>query len=287
MSLIVENIGKRYGQDWALRGISFRAGSGLVGLVGPNGSGKTTLMRILATLVQPDEGQVTWDGIPVHSAGEALRARLGYLPQDFGFYPSFTARQFLHYLAIMKGLPGPLAIEQVEQVLDEVDLSDVADRKLSEFSPGTKQRVGIAQALLNDPELLIVDEPTAGLDPEERIRLRSMLAALAEERLVILSTHIIADLETVASRLILLAEGRILGDTTPEELVAAAAGSVWTLTVDSHTAGEMRRRYLCSQVTLTSSGCTLRLVTENSPHPAARKVPPNLEEAYLYKIWNA
>jgi ABC-type multidrug transport system ATPase subunit len=287
--LEVHELGKRYAGKWALRGVSFSAGAGLVGLVGPNGAGKTTLMRILAALIRPDEGRAAWDGIQIRPGGrggETLRQRLGYLPQNFGVYPDLSARQFLHYLAAMKGLSGVLAQEQVEKSLAEVNLSDAADRKLKEFSQGMKQRVGIAQALLNDPELLIIDEPTVGLDPEERLRFRGLLATLAEDRLILLSTHIIADVEAVAPRLLLLRQGALLEDTAPAALIAAVQGAVWSVTVDSAAAADLRRRGTCSQAVLTTQGSALRLVAAARPHPDAVPVEPTLEEAYLFRMIN-
>ena len=180
----------------------------MLGLVGPNGAGKTTLMRMIATLLDPTEGTIRWNGQDIRTHGEALRQVLGYLPQEFGIYREFTGRQFLRYLAAMKGLPKSLAQRRVEEVLEIVNLEQVADRKLPTYSGGMKQRIGIAQALLNDPELLIVDEPTAGLDPAERVRFRTLLASLTSNRIIILSTHIISDVEAVASRLVILQAGQ-------------------------------------------------------------------------------
>jgi ABC-type multidrug transport system ATPase subunit len=281
MQLEVETLGKYYGALQALRGVSFAAGPGLLGLVGPNGAGKTTLMRILAGLLKADEGQVRWNGERVRAEDERFRSRLGYLPQDFGVYPSLSARQFLEYMATLKGLKGPLAKSQVEKVLEEVNLQEKAGRPLKEFSQGMKQRVGIAQALLNDPELLIVDEPTAGLDPEERMRFRALLVELAAQRLVLLSTHIIADVEAAAQRLILLRKGALLMDTTSDALTSAAQGRVWSVKVDSELARELRQKFTCSQAVLQKDGILLRLIGDQTPHPEAQKVDPSLEEAYL------
>src|SRR5437763_5560149 len=224
MDLTIERLSKRYGQHWALRELSLRCEPGMLGLVGPNGAGKTTLMRMIATLLDPTEGAIRWNGQDIRTHGQALRQVLGYLPQDFGVYPEFSGRQFLRYLAAMKGLPKSIANKRVDEVTEVVNLEQVADRKLPTYSGGMKQRVGIAQALLNDPELLIVDEPTAGLDPAERVRFRTLLASLTNNRVIILSTHIISDVEAVASRLIILQEGRVLSDTTPEALLAHTNG---------------------------------------------------------------
>lgn len=281
MELTIEYLGRRYGHHWALRQLSLRCGSGLLGLVGPNGAGKTTLMRMIATLLEPTEGAIYWDGQDIRRHGAALRQVLGYLPQEFGIYREFTGRQFLRYLAAMKGLPKDLAKRRVEEVLELVNLERVASDKLTTYSGGTKQRLGIAQALLNDPELLIVDEPTAGLDPAERVRFRTLLASLTSNRLVILSTHIIGDVEAVASRLVILQEGRMLLDTTPEAILASTAGKVWSLTTDQATAMQLQARYQISAMVNQQSGVLLRLISPVRPHEAARLIEPSLEEAYL------
>ena len=181
MELTIERLSKRYGQHFALRELSLRCEPGLLGLVGPNGAGKTSLMRMIATLLEPTEGIIRWNGQDIRAHGQALRQVLGYLPQDFGIYPEFTGRQFLRYLGAMKGLPSSLVNRRVDEVLSIVNLEQEADRKLPTYSGGMKQRIGIAQALLNDPELLIVDEPTAGLDPAERVRFRTLLASLTQQ----------------------------------------------------------------------------------------------------------
>ena len=281
MELNIERLSKRYGQHWAVQGLSLRCEPGLLGLVGPNGAGKTSLMRMIATLLEPTEGRILWNGQDIRTYGQALRQVLGYLPQDFGIYPEFSGRQFLRYLASMKGLPTSLVNRRVDEMLEMVNLEQVADRKLPTYSGGMKQRIGIAQALLNDPELLIVDEPTAGLDPSERVRFRTLLASLTRNRIIILSTHIISDVEAVASRLVILQEGHILSDTTPEALLASAAGSVWSVNVDQATALQLQMSYQVSTMVNQMSGVTLRIVSLTRPHEAAVTVDPSLEEAYL------
>jgi ABC-2 type transport system ATP-binding protein len=281
MELMIENLSKQFGSRWALRDVSLRAGPELVGLVGPNGAGKTTLMRIIATLLDPTSGSVQWNGQDTRSHGGALRQVLGYLPQEFGIYPEFTGRRFLRYLAAMKGLPDDLARRRVDEVLELVHLERDADRRLTTYSGGMKQRIGIAQALLNDPELLIVDEPTAGLDPEERVRFRTLLASLTTSRVTLLSTHIISDVEAVATRLVILREGRLLADTTPDELITRAAGKVWAVTVDAATAQRLQAAFQISALVSRPNGITLRVVSETRPHDAAELVEPSLEDAYL------
>ena len=281
MELMIDRLSKRYGRDFALRELSLRCEPGMLGLVGPNGAGKTSLMRMIATLLEPTEGSIRWNGQDIRTHGGTLRQVLGYLPQDFGIYPEFTGRQFLRYLASMKGLPRALLNRRVDEVLSIVNLEQEADRKLPTYSGGMKQRIGIAQALLNDPELLIVDEPTAGLDPAERVRFRTLLASLTSNRIIMLSTHIIGDVEAVANRLVILREGRVLADTAPEALLARTAGSVWSVTVDQATALQLQASYQVSTMVNQMSGLTLRIVSTTRPHETAVVVDPSLEEAYL------
>ncbi|MDQ2713989.1 MAG: ABC transporter ATP-binding protein [Chloroflexota bacterium] len=281
MELTIERLSKRYGHDFALHQLSLRCEPGMLGLIGPNGAGKTSLMRMIATLLEPSEGTIRWNGQDIRTHGQVIRQVLGYLPQDFGVYPEFTGRQFLRYLAAMKGLPSELLKQRVDEVVEMVNLEQEADRKLPAYSGGMKQRIGIAQALLNDPELLIVDEPTAGLDPAERVRFRTLLASLTRNRIIILSTHIISDVEAAASRLLLLQEGRVLTDTTPSALLARAAGSVWSVTVDQAAALQLQTTYQVSTMINQMHGVTLRIVSATRPHEAAIVVDPNLEEAYL------
>ena len=281
MELMIDRLSKRYGRDFALRELSLRCEPGMLGLVGPNGAGKTSLMRMIATLLEPTEGSIRWNGQDIRTHGGTLRQVLGYLPQDFGIYPEFTGRQFLRYLASMKGLPRALLNRRVDEVLSIVNLEQEADRKLPTYSGGMKQRIGIAQALLNDPELLIVDEPTAGLDPAERVRFRTLLASLTSNRIIMLSTHIIGDVEAVANRLVILREGRVLADTAPEALLARTAGSVWSVTVDQATALQLQASYQVSTMINQMSGITLRIVSATRPHETAVVVDPSLEEAYL------
>ena len=281
MELTIERLSKRYGQHWALRELSLRCEPGMLGLVGPNGAGKTSLMHMIATLLDPTEGTILWNGQDIRTHGEALRQVLGYLPQEFGIYREFSGRQFLRYLASMKGLPKSIANKRVDEVIEVVNLEQVADRKLPTYSGGMKQRIGIAQALLNDPELLIVDEPTAGLDPAERVRFRMLLSSLTSNRIIILSTHIISDVEAVASRLLILQEGRVLTDTTPEALLAKTAGKVWSVTTDQATALQLQESYQVSTMVNQMHGITLRLISATRPHEAAAVIDPSLEDAYL------
>ena len=287
MELVIDHLSKQYGKYPALRDVSLTCGHGMLGLVGPNGAGKTTLMRIIATLIPQTVGTVTWNGWDTRTRAQQIRRALGYLPQEFGLYLEFTARQILRYLAAMKGLPDALARRRVDEVIEVVNLERDADRRLQTYSGGMKQRVGIAQALLNDPELLIVDEPTAGLDPAERVRFRTLLASLTADRLVILSTHIIGDVEAVANRLVVLNQGRVVADTPPEALLAGAVGHVWSVTTDPATALRLQAQYQVSAMLQQPRGVTLRIVSTSLPHEAAVPADPTLEDAYLLAIHRA
>ena len=283
MALVIEQLGRRYGDRWAVTDVSLVCEGGLLGLVGPNGAGTTTLMRIIATLLPPTTGSVRWNGLDVGAGGQRIRARLGYLPQQFGVYPEFSARRFLRYLAAMKGIGRPRRDVRVDEVLELVNLEADADRRLSTYSGGMLQRVGIAQALLNDPDLLIVDEPTAGLDPSERVRFRTLLAGLTADRLVILSTHIVSDVEAVAGRLVIMRGGRVVADTSRDALLAAAAGSVWATTVDPVTATRLQETATVSGMVADGHRVTVRIVSRTPPQGAS-PVEPTLEDAYLLTV---
>lgn len=284
MSLSIQNLGKRFGSRVVLQDITLQAEDGLLGLVGPNGAGKTTLMRIVASLLPPSAGKVTWNGLDVVSDANRVRASLGYLPQHFGVYPELTGRRFLEYLATMKGIRAGAGRRRVGEVLELVNLVGDADRRLGTYSGGMLQRIGIAQALLNDPALLIVDEPTVGLDPAERVRFRTLLAGLTEGRLVILSTHIVSDVEAVAARLVLLRDGRILADSTPEALIDSARGSVWEVSADPSTASRLQALWSVSGLVSLGNRVTIRIVSRAKPLEGAVLVEPNLEDAYLLTI---
>jgi len=286
MALVIEHLGRRYGSRWAISDVSLTCESGMLGLVGPNGAGKTTLMRIVATLLPPTTGTVRWNGLDVGADGQEIRVRLGYLPQRFGVYPEFSARRFLRYLAALKRIARPHRNRRADEVLELVNLEADADRRLGTYSGGMLQRVGIAQALLNDPDLLVVDEPTAGLDPSERVRFRTLLAGLTANRLVILSTHIVSDVEAVAGRLVVMRGGAVLADTSPESLLAAASGSVWAVTVDPATAARLQATETVSGMLADGPRVTVRVVSRTAP-AGSRPVVPTLEDAYLLTVGNA
>ena len=285
MRLVIEGVSKLYrGKVWGLKDFNLELGPGVLGLVGPNGAGKSTLMRILATVTKLTEGKVIWNGTDIARSPDALRRVLGYLPQDFGVYPNLNAVEFLEYLAAIKGMDGKSAGRRIDELLEVFGLLEVRKRPLGGFSGGMKQRVGIAQALLNDPELLIVDEPTSGLDPEERVRFRSLLSELSGERIVILSTHIVSDVAAAATEIAVLKQGRLLWHSAPEELLRTVEGKVWEWVIPSADLTAARGQYLISNAVRRSDGVHVRVVAGTPPGANARATSPTLEDAYLHHI---
>ena len=283
--LDIEQVGKRYrGDHWGLLDFSLNLSSGVLGLLGPNGAGKSTLMRILATVTKPTAGKVNWNGVDILRKPDDLRRMLGYLPQDFGVYPNLNAVEFLEYMSAAKGLDSASARRRIDELLLLVNLADVRKRPLGGFSGGMKQRLGIAQALLNDPKLLIVDEPTAGLDPEERVRFRNLLSELSGERIVILSTHIVSDVEATATQIALISHGRLLTCTSPEKLLQTVEGKVWEWMIPSANLPEVKQKHLISGTIRRSNGLHLRVVADAAPASEAVPASPTLEDAYLYFI---
>lgn len=282
MKLEIEKVSKRYRRGaLALDHFSLELKPGVLGLLGPNGAGKTTLMSILATITRATEGRVLWNGVDIARDPDVLRSVLGYLPQDFGVYPNLSAVEFLQYLAAVKGLDSATAARRIEGLLELVNLTDVRKRPLGGYSGGMKQRVGIAQALLNDPQLLIVDEPTAGLDPEERVRFRNLLSDLSGERIVILSTHIVSDVEATATDIALIAKGTLVAHATPEALLLQVEGKVWEWVIPSTDLNAAKQQFLISSTTRRSDGVHVRVLGDQ-PTAVAKPVPPNLEDAYLF-----
>jgi ABC-type multidrug transport system ATPase subunit len=282
VKLQIENVSKRYRRSvLALSSFSLELKPGVLGLLGPNGAGKSTLMSILATITRATEGRVLWNGVDIARDPDTLRSVLGYLPQDFGVYPNLTAQEFLEYLAAVKGLDSASSARRIRELLELVNLTEARKRPLGGFSGGMKQRVGIAQALLNDPQLLIVDEPTAGLDPEERVRFRNLLSDLSGERIVILSTHIVSDVEATATDIALIANGSLVAHATPESLLLQVEGKVWEWVVPSTELNAAKQQFLISSTTRRSDGVHVRVLGDRLPH-GAQPVPPNLEDAYLY-----
>jgi ABC-2 type transport system ATP-binding protein len=283
--LAAHEVSKVYaGNKVAVDRFSLELGPGVLGLLGPNGAGKSSLMRILATITRPTSGRVTWSGDDIVKDPEALRRMLGYLPQDFGTYPHLTAREFLSYLAAAKGLSARSAKGRIEELLELVNLADVGKRPLGKFSGGMRQRVGIAQALLNDPKLLILDEPTAGLDPEERTRFRSLLSDLARDRIVILSTHIVSDIEAVAEDIAIVVGGRLRRRGNPAQMLAVVDGFVWESLIDPVALPAFRERHLVDRAVVTPHGVRTRVLAQDPPTPDATRMTPDLEDVYLATV---
>ncbi len=287
MNLSINNVGKQYkGRHWGLRDFSLNLTPGVLGLLGPNGAGKSTLMRILATITKPTEGSVRWGNTDIGNSPNELRKVLGYLPQDFGVYPNLTTVEFLEYLGAAKGMSSDNAKNRIEELLNLLNLVDVKDRALGGFSGGMKQRVGIAQALLNDPKLLIVDEPTGGLDPEERVRFRNLLSELSGERIVILSTHIVSDIEATATSIAIIKSGTLVTYAQPEELLNSVEGKVWEWTVPSSELSAVKQRFRISGTIRRTDGVRVRAIHAETPSREAQSVQPTLEDAYLFYIEN-
>ena len=285
MNLTVNHLGKQYKRDfWGLKDFSLDIKPGILGLLGPNGAGKSTFMRMLATITKPTDGTITWNGTDVVKSPDTLRDVLGYLPQDFGVYPNLSAIEFLEYMAAIKGLDAVSAKRRIDELLQITNLVEAAKRPLGGYSGGMKQRVGIAQALLNDPQLLIVDEPTVGLDPEERVRFRNLLSDLSGERIVILSTHIVSDVEATATQIALVNKGQLLREAAPENLLSELENKVWEWTVHSDNLPALKQKHIVSGTIRRSDGVQVRVVSADKPDSNAQNVSPNLEDAYLFFI---
>ena len=285
MRLTIEHLSKQYRRDfWGLREFDLDVGPGVIGLLGPNGAGKSTLMRMLATITQPTEGTITWDGVDIVRSPDTLRASLGYLPQDFGVYQNLTGREFLEYLAAIKGLGGTSARRRIDELLIVVNLGDAARRPLGSYSGGMKQRVGIAQALLNDPQLLIVDEPTVGLDPEERVHFRNLLSDLSGARIILFSTHIVSDVEATTTEIVVIHKGCKLRHTPPEKLLQLLEGQVWQWVIPSEALSALKQQHIISGTVRRQDGIQVRVVSADPPSPEAQPVPPSLEDVYLHLV---
>lgn len=285
MQLNIQHLGKQYKRDfWGLKDFSLEIKPGILGLLGPNGAGKSTFMRMLATITKPTEGSIKWNEVDVVKQPDALRDVLGYLPQDFGVYPNLTAVEFLEYMAAIKGLDAVTAKKRIDELLQLTNLVQAAKRPLGGYSGGMKQRVGIAQALLNDPQLLIVDEPTVGLDPEERVRFRNLLSDLSGERIVILSTHIVSDVEATATHIALVNKGQLLREAAPEKLLQELEGKVWEWMIHSDDLPALKQKHIISGTIRRSDGVQVRVVSSTQPTAESRNASPNLEDAYLFFI---
>jgi ABC-2 type transport system ATP-binding protein len=284
MELSVDRLTKHYGSKIAVDCVSVALKPGIYGLLGENGAGKTTLMRMLCAILESTSGEVFLDGREIVSMGVEYRDILGYLPQDFGYYPNYTAREFLLYMAALKGIPRDRAKKRAEELLEVAGLSEVAAKKIKTFSGGMKQRVGIAQALLNHPKLLILDEPTAGLDPKERVRFRNLISDYAADRIVILSTHIVSDIEAIADEVLLMKKGKLVSQGTVSELTKEAEGKVWELTVSPAEAKSWQERAAVANLRHEGEQVVLRIIAEDKPEEGAVPCEAGLEDLYLYSM---
>lgn len=284
MSLEFCQLTKKYGDFYALQDFSVELDQGIYALLGPNGAGKSTLMNILAGISVATEGEILYNGEDIRDMGERFRELLGFMPQYPGFYPGFTAKEMMIYLGQMKGLSRKRATERGLELLEGVNLSDVADKKIGSFSGGMKQRLGLAQALINDPQILILDEPTAGLDPKERIRFRNLISKLAQNKTVIFCTHIVSDIETIAKEVLLLHHGVLLEKRPIPELTAALDGMVWEVQSDDEETEALMDSFPCSSLVNKDGKLCVRIVSEAKPKEYAVGCKASLEDVYLFRF---
>lgn len=278
----IRNVDKFYGRKQALKNVNLTIEQGMFGLLGRNGAGKTTLMKTLATLHCKKSGKITVCGIPIEKAKE-IRSITGYLPQDFSMYPSMTVLESLDYLGVLSGMNKPLREKRIAMLLKRVNLTEHKHKKVKALSGGMKRRLGIAQALLHDPKVLIIDEPTAGLDPEERIRFRNLLCEVAEERIVILSTHIVGDIEATCEAIAIMNSGEILWQGTVSELIRNAEGKVYTINAHKKYLPQIKQQYIVTGMLVQSEYTTVRIISDAIPDlQGAVTAEPNLEDAYMY-----
>lgn len=282
MELTLQNITKKYERVLVLNDISLTLKPGIYGLLGANGAGKTTLFRIICRLMEPTHGSIKFNGKNVNQQAEAYRTNLGFLPQDFSYYPDFTGMRFMLYIAALKGLNNTVAKKRSLELLKQVGLEEMKDIKIRKYSGGMKQRLGIAQAMLNNPQILILDEPTVGLDPKERVKFRKLISSFANNKIVILSTHIVADVEYIANEIIVLKKGMILNKGTTDILLKEIQNHVWECFVNMDQINLFEDKFIVSNRKYTENGAVLRIVSTNQPALNAKKVEPSLEDLYLY-----
>lgn len=282
MNLVIENVSKKFDDKWAIHNFSADLTEGVYALLGPNGSGKTTLMRMISDVSRPSSGRILLNGKDISVMDEEYRDVLGYLPQEFGVYKNFSAYRFLMYFASLKGFDRQSASERVEDVLKLVNLYSDRKRKVGSFSGGMKRRIGIAQALLNDPKVLIVDEPTAGLDPQERIRFRNLISEIAGERIVLLSTHIVSDIEYIAKEVLLMKQGKLIERNTLDMLLYQLNGKVWQATIEQDQLAAVQSKFRIGNIQRSQRGIELRIIHDKQPLKHAVMKEPTLEDVYLY-----
>ena len=283
MDFRIEHLTHRYSKEkTALHDVNLQLQPGIIGLLGPNGAGKSSLIRILATLTRPTEGKLIWKGEDITRSPQVLRSKLGYLPQDFNAYPNLSPLEFLDYVAALKNIPAAKARKRSLELLEALNLSSALHRPIGDFSGGMRQRVGIAQALLGDPELLILDEPTVGLDPEERVRFRQLLLSMAKDRIILISTHIVSDLESAARQVVLLSQGQVVFQNEARTLQDSMKGKVWNVSVSEQDLPEFQRTHVISASVQQENGFLVRCLSQTAPSPRAEVAVPTLEDAYLF-----
>jgi len=282
MKLELDHLTKKFGDFTAVNHINLTMKNGVYGLLGVNGAGKTTLMRMLCTLLKPTSGTIRCDGRDIFKMDSEYRRLLGYLPQEFGFYPQFSVQDYLLYIAALKGIPPAAAKERVKELLFKVGLSKAAHKKMKKLSGGMKRRAGIAQAMLNNPKILILDEPTAGLDPNERIRFRNLISELSEQRLVLLSTHIVSDIEYIANEIWLMKDGELMHKGSADEIINSMPETVWECFVEKNMVSDFIKRYRISNMKTEPDGIILRIISKERPFTNAKCVKASLEDVFLY-----
>lgn len=282
MQLTLDRLTKQYGSKIALDRIDANFEPGIYGLLGANGAGKTTMMRLICDILKPTSGEVAFNGTNIREMGESYRTVIGYLPQDFGYYPNFTAMNFLLYMASLKGLNARYAKEKSLELLETVNLSEVKDKKIKTFSGGMKQRLGIAQAFLNNPQILILDEPTAGLDPRERVKFRNLITSFAEDKIVILSTHIVTDVEYIADEILVIKGGALLKKGAESTIIQEISGKVWECRITRQEAERLENHFIVCNSKTENGEAVLRIVSDSKPCDTAVSVSPCLEDLYLY-----
>jgi len=284
MSLIIKNLTKQYNKNKiGLTDYSITIDKGVLGLLGPNGAGKSTLMKIIATISKPTEGTLFLDGEDIVQNPDRIRKVLGYLPQDFGVYPNLNAYEFLEYIAAMKGVGGKDLRKRVDMLIESVNLTADAKRPIGSYSGGMKQRIGIAQALLNDPKVLIFDEPTVGLDPEERMRFRQLISELADDCIIILSSHIVSDIETIADEVAIMKNGMLLEKAIQPDIIKKVEGKVFETLIDNSELNTIKTKHLVVNTSRQKDKVNVRYITRaNQPEPGSTTVAATLEDAYLF-----
>lgn len=280
MELIVDRLTKKYENKIAVDRLSYKMTKGIYGLLGANGAGKTTLMRMMCGILKPTGGEVKFNGIDVSC--EEYREVLGYLPQEFGYYPEFTGMEFLSYMGTLKGLSKGATLTKAKELAELVGLSEQAKRKIKTYSGGMKQRLGIAQSIINDPQILILDEPTAGLDPKERVRFRNLISQLGADRIVLLSTHIVSDIEDIAGEILIMKDGALAESGAAENILKTVEGRIWECRVDSRTAATLMDKYPVVNVRQCGAEEELRLISDTKPQENAVQARAGLEDLYLY-----